>query len=287
MATPAQIQQNELHISTVNDWFQNQCDARRYGCIQLQKPKNKFIPFLFHPSSSIQTTTLASSQTSNAHVAKPSQSKDRTCNKRSKLPRTCKVWLPQSKGYKAHLTSLSYMLKPRYFICLITLPHHNHFHADLLQRGSQCSGGAAFSSCLCLLRAFCSHGLCLIQNEENVKYDRRQCPHLFCRLPHTHLPTCRCQSRSTSNSYFSPTHKSPPLPPPHAPLPPLLPDSPKCCVLSLASTVRRRWAQGCGAQPPPPASPLKDNAVYCICQASAAILCKSIAHLLPRTLSWC
>lgn len=86
-----------------------------------------------------------------------------------------------------------------------------------------------------------------------------------------------------------PTHKDPPPPPPHAPLPPLLPDSPKCCVLSLASTVRRRWAQGCGAQPPPPALPLKDNAVYCICQASAAILCKSIAHLLPCTLSryWC
>lgn len=86
-----------------------------------------------------------------------------------------------------------------------------------------------------------------------------------------------------------PTHKSPRARalPPHAPLPPLLPDSPKCCVLSLASTVRRRWAQGCGAQPPPPASPLKDNAVYCICQASAAILCKSIAHLLPCTLSLC
>lgn len=29
------------------------------------------------------------------------------------------------------LTSASYMLKPRYFICLITLPHHNHFHTDL------------------------------------------------------------------------------------------------------------------------------------------------------------
>lgn len=92
-----------------------------------------------------------------------------------------------------------------------------------------------------------------------------------------------------------PTHKNPPTatPPPHfhptRRYPPLLPDSPKCCVLSLASTVRRRWAQGCGAQPPQPASPLKDNAVYCICQASAAILCKSIAHLLPCTLSryWC
>lgn len=87
-----------------------------------------------------------------------------------------------------------------------------------------------------------------------------------------------------------PTHKAPRSSlPPHAPLPPLLPDSPKCCMLSLASTVRRRWAQGCGAQPPPPASPLKDNTVYCICQASAAILCKSIAHLLACTLSryWC
>lgn len=86
----------------------------------------------------------------------------------------------------------------------------------------------------------------------------------------------------------TPTHKlptPPPLLPPHAPLPPKLSDSPKCCVFSLASTVRRRWAQGYGAQPPPPALPLKDNAVYCICQASIAILCKSIAHLLPCTLS--
>lgn len=49
-------------------------------------------------------------------------------------------------------------------------------------------------------------------------------------------------------------------------------------VLSLASAVRRRrWA--------PPASPLKDNVVYCICQVNAAILCKSIGHLLPCTLS--
>lgn len=88
---------------------------------------------------------------------------------------------------------------------------------------------------------------------------------------------------------FLPPPPPPASLPPHAPLPPLLPDSPKCCVLSLASTVRRRWARGRGAQPPPPASPLKDNAVYCICQASAAILCKSIAHLLPCTLSryWC
>lgn len=72
---------------------------------------------------------------------------------------------PIARGYKTHLTSLSYMLKPRYFICLITLPHHNHFHTDLLRPGSQCGGGAAFSSCLCPLRAFCSpasHGLCLI-----------------------------------------------------------------------------------------------------------------------------
>lgn len=46
-----------------------------------------------------------------------------------------------------------------------------------------------------------------------MKYDRRQCPHLFCRLLCTHLPTCWCQSRSTSSSYFSPTHKPPPPPP--------------------------------------------------------------------------
>lgn len=60
-------------------------------------------------------------------------------------------------------------------------------------------------------------------------------------------------------------------------------------LLSPASAVRRRWARGCGAQPPWPALPLKDNAVYCICQANTAILCKSIAHLLPCTLSrhWC
>lgn len=89
---------------------------------------------------------------------------------------------------------------------------------------------------------------------------------------------------------FLPPHIiHPPPPTPHALLPPLLPDSPKCYVFSPAGTVRRRWAQGHGAQPPPPALPLKDNAVYCICQASIAILCKSIAHLLPCTLSryWC
>lgn len=91
--------------------------------------------------------------------------------------------------------------------------------------------------------------------------------------------------------FLSPPIRNPPLSPP--PLtrryPPLFADSPKSCVLSPASTVRRRWPQSRGAKPPPPALPLKDNAVYCICQASAAILCKSIAHLLPCTLSryWC
>lgn len=95
----------------------------------------------------------------------------------------------------------------------------------------------------------------------------------------------------------------PPSPfPPHAPLHPHTPSalfagSPKCHVFSRASVARRRWARGSGAQPPPPlppppaavaaaeALPLKDNAVYCICQLSIAILCKSIAHLLPCTWS--
>lgn len=79
-------------------------------------------------------------------------------------------------------------------------------------------------------------------------------------------------------------HEGPPPPPltlTSTPLPPTLPS----VVLCVASTQRRRWAQGCGAKPPPPALPLRDNAVYCICQENAAILCKSIAHLLPRTLS--
>lgn len=176
----------------------------------------------------MQTTTLASSQTCNAHDA--SQSKDRTCNKRSKLPRTCKVWLPQSKGYKAHLTSLSYMLKPRYFICLITLPHHNHFHTDLLQSGSQCSGGAAFSSCLCLLRVFGSHGLCLIQNEKKVKYDRQQCPHLFCRLPHT-PPHMSVPVSVYQQLLFLPPHIRTPHPTPCATTPAALRLSQVLCVL--------------------------------------------------------
>lgn len=49
----------------------------------------------------------------------------------SKLPKTFEVWLPSSRSHKAHLTSLTYMLKSRYFICLITLPHRNHSAADL------------------------------------------------------------------------------------------------------------------------------------------------------------
>lgn len=64
--------------------------------------------------------------------------------------------------------------------------------------------------------------------------------------------------------------------PPHAPLPPLLSGSPECCAFSEASARRRRWPQSYAAV----ALPLKDNSVYCVCQASAPILWKSIAHLL-------
>lgn len=56
---------------------------------------------------------------------------------------------PRAGAIKHASPSASYTLKTRYFICLITSPHHNPFYSDLLWRGSQCGGGAAFSSCLC------------------------------------------------------------------------------------------------------------------------------------------
>lgn len=156
------------------------------------------------------------------------------------------------------------MQKSRYFRCLITLPRPNHFCADLLQRGSQCSGGAAFSSCLCLLRAFCLSASFVFFSYLDWEKKKLNISGDALIYSHTHLHTCESQLFRCSSSPWPPALQS--------------------VVLSVRSAMRR-WAQGCGAQPPPPAILLKDNAVYCICQANAAILCKSIAHLLPCTLS--
>lgn len=79
----------------------------------------------------LQKNKVRRCATKHAQRSRLGRKRRNTRCERRKLPKTCEVWLPSSRSHKAHLTSLTYMLKSRYFICLITLPHRNHSAADL------------------------------------------------------------------------------------------------------------------------------------------------------------